>query len=186
MTAVITRWENGAPASEAGIPATSLLTDDLIVLPERPYQHVGLALLNPGTAPVTVELEILPSDNVTGRTTFTLAGGEKRAFFLFEVFDSLPTSMTASLRIRCDDGIAALALAGITNERGDFLMASLTGEPGVRPLAPGGSATCPRYATGGGYRTVVLLSPEATDLFHGSGQIRFRDTTGSSQPLLFR
>jgi hypothetical protein len=186
MTAVITRWENGAPASEAGIPATSLLTDDLIVLPERPYQHAGLALLNPGTTPVTVELEILPSDSVTRRTTATLAGGEKRAFFLFEVFDSLPTSMTASLRIRCDDGIAALALAGITNERGDFLMASLTGEPGVRPLAPGGSATCPRYATGGGYRTVVLLSPEASDLFPGSGQIRFRDTTGVPQPLLFR
>jgi len=186
MTAVITRWENGAPASEAGIPATPLLADDLLVLAERPHQRTGLALLNPGPDPVAVELEIKGSDAVTGRATVNLAGGEKRAFFLFEVFDNLPAFITATLSIRASSGVAALALAGITNERGDFLMASLTGEPGIQPLAPGGVAVCPRYATGGGYRTVVFLSPEARDALAGYGKIRFLDTAGSPQALLFR
>jgi len=186
MTAVVTRWESGAPASEAGIPATPLLTDDILVLAERPHQRTGLALLNPAPTPVAVELEILGSDTVAGRATINLAGGEKRAFFLFEVFDHLPACMTASLRIRANGGIAVLALAGITNERGDFLMASLTGEPGIQPLAPGSAAICPRYATGGGYRTVVFMSAEAADALPGSGQIRFLDTEGSPQLLLFR
>jgi hypothetical protein len=186
MTAVITRWENSAPASEVGIPATPLLTDDLIVLAERPHQRAGLALLNPGPAPVTVELEIQGSDAGTGRATVNLAGGEKRAFFLFEVFDNLPAFLTASLNIRANGGVAALALAGITNERGDFLMASLTGEPGIQPLAPGSTAICPRYATGAGYRTVVFMSPDTKDALPGSGQIWFLDKTGSPQALLFR
>jgi hypothetical protein len=186
MTAVITRWENYAPASEVGVPATPLLTDDLIVLAERPYQRTGLGLLNPGPAPVAVDLEILGSDSVTGKATVNLAGGEKRAFFLFEVFKNLPSFMTASLRIRAGAGVAVLALAGITNERGDFLMASLTGEPGIQPLVPGGEAICPRYATGSGYRTVVFMSPDASDALAGSGQVRFLDTAGLPQPLVFR
>ena len=82
--------------------------------------------------------------------------------------------------------LAALALAGITNERGDFLMASLTGEAGIQPLGPGSEAICPRYATGAGYRTVVFVSPETPDAAAGSGQMRFLDATGSPQPLLFR
>ena len=186
MTAVITRWESGAPASEAGIPATPLLTDDLIVLAERTNQRTGLALLNPGPAPAAVELEILGSDAVAGKTTVNLASGEKRAFFLFEVFDNLPAFMTGSLRIRTSGGVAALALSGITNERGDFLMASLTGEPGIQPLAPGREAICPRYATGSGYRTIVFVSPETPDAPEGFGQIRFLDSSGSPQSLLFR
>jgi hypothetical protein len=186
MTAVITRWENGAPASEVGIPATPLLTEELIVLAERPQQRTGLALLNPGPDPVAVELEIQGSDAVAGRTTVNLAGGEKRAFFLFEVFDSLPAFMTARLSIHAGGGAAVLALAGITNERGDFLMASLTGEPGSQPLSPGGSAICPRYATGAGYRTVVFMSPETPNALEGNGQIRFLDTAGLPQQLLFR
>ncbi len=186
MTAVITRWENGAPASEVGIPATPVLTGDLIVLAERPDQRTGLALLNPGPAPVAVDLEILGSAAATGKATVNLAGGEKRAFFLFEVFDNLPAFLTGSLSIRAGGDVAALALAGITNERGDFLMVSLTGEPGIPPLAPGGEAICPRYATGGGYRTVVFMSPQTLSAPAGSGLIRFLDATGSAQPLLFR
>jgi hypothetical protein len=143
-------------------------------------------LLNPGSAPVTVELEIRESDTVSRKTAINLAAGEKRAFFLFEVFENLPAYMTGSLHVRASEGVAVLALAGITNERGDFLMASLTGEPGAQPLAPGSEAICPRYATGAGYRTVVFMSPETADAPEGFGQIRFLNAAGSPQPLLFR
>jgi hypothetical protein len=34
--------------------------------------------------------------------------------------------------------------AAIRNERGDFLVALLAGEPGIQPVAPGGAAICHR------------------------------------------
>ncbi len=182
MTAVVTRWENGAPASEAGIPATPAVTDELIVLAERPHQNTGIALLNPMSLPVTIDLQALEA----GRANITLAPGEKKAFFLFEVLEDLPTYVTSTLHIQASSAIAVLALAGITNERGDFLMSSLIREPDVQPLGAGGSAICPRYATGDGYRTLIFIGLESGTPIEIPGRIRFLDSGGVPQPLLFR
>ncbi len=182
MTAVITRWENGAPASEAGIPATPAVSDELVVLAERPHQNTGIALLNPASVPVVIDL-VAPE---AGEANITLAPGEKKAFFLYEVLGDLPACVTSMLHLRASLAVAALALAGITNERGDFLMASLTGEPGTQPLEAGGTAICPRYATGDGYRTLIFMEPEIGTAVQVPGRIRFLDSGGVPQPLLFR
>jgi hypothetical protein len=186
---VCTRWEGGAPVSEAGIPATPLTSSELIVVDERPVQRTALGLLNPSPNPVMVLLFFVSVDPAlpAGFAGLTLEGGEKRAFFLHEAFgNSLPPDITGLLRIQASAEIATLALLGVTNERGNFLMAALTGEPGREPLRAGASATAPRFATGGGYRTVLFLAPVSGEAAPPKGVIRFFDSNGSLLRLYFR
>jgi hypothetical protein len=182
-TAVIRRWEKGSPASEAGIPATPAVGEQLSLVADRPGQRTGLAILNPSTGATTVELELLgPEAGTTlpGKVSLTLSAGEKRAFFLNELFPDLPGYVTALLKIKASTNLAVLSLLGITNARGEFLIASITGEPGAGALSAGSIAVMPRFATGGGYRTIIYLLPE------GTGQIRFHDSSGAAQPVAFR
>ncbi len=188
-TAVIRRWENGSPVSEAGIPATPVVSDQLSVVADRPNQRTGLAILNPSAAPAAVELELLGAEAgiaLPGKISLTLAAGEKRAFFLYEAFPGLPGYVTGLLHIKSPAGVAVLSLLGVTNARGEFLIASVTGEPGTNALAAGSTAVMPRFATGGGYRTLLYLLPDTLGGAQGLGQIRFYDNTGAPQPLLFR
>ncbi len=185
--AVITRYENGSPASEAGIPAVPARAEELMVLAERPDRRTGLALLNPGATTVRVELNLPATESaVPGPATLTLQPGEKRAFFLSELLPGLPGYATGLIRIRGNSPIATLALLGVTNQRGDFLMASITGEPGRAPVAPGATAVLPRFVTGGGYRTVLYLLPESMDIRSSEGLIRFISTTGAQYSMFFR
>jgi hypothetical protein len=188
-TAVITRYENGSPTSEVGIPATPARADELIVLAERPDTHEGLALLNSGAAPARVDLDLLGMESAVpaqASATLTLQTGERRAFFLYEIFSGLPSYATGLIRIHSSSEFAALALLGVTNQRGDFLMASVTGEPGQVPLIAGGTAVLPRFVNGGGYRTILYLLPERMGTQASEGVIRFNSTAGVPFPLVFR
>jgi hypothetical protein len=188
-TAVITRWENGAPVSEAGIPGTPALAEDTLLVAERPSQQTALALLNPSAQAATVGLQILGAEGSTpvpGKVQIRLQPGEKRAFFLYEVFSGMPPYLNSMLHIKADSSIAMLELLGLVNERGNFLIAALTGEAVHSPLAAGGIAVVPRFATGAGYRTLLYLLPDETGGSPSQGKIRFLDSSGTPQRLFFR
>lgn len=188
-TAVIRRWENGSPASEAGIPATPAVAEQLSLVVDRPGQHTGLAILNTSAASTTVELELLGSEAgipLPGKACLTLNAGEKRAFFLYELFPDLPGYVTALLKVKASSNLAILSLLGITNARGEFLIASVTGEPGADALTAGHAAIMPRFAAGGGYRTILYLLPDAIGSQQTQGQIRFHNNTGVLQSVPFR
>ncbi len=189
-SAVIRRWENGSPVSEAGIPATPAVSEQLSLIADRPRQRTGLALVNPTTAPATVDLEVVGVEagiSLPAKVSLTLAAGEKRAFFLYQAFPDLPGYLTGILRMRSSTGIAVLSLLGVTNERGEYLIASVTDEPGTDPLANGNIAVMPRFATGGGYRTILYLLPDKLGGDQTRGRIRFNnDNAGTPQALSFR
>jgi hypothetical protein len=188
-TAVIRRWENGSPASEAGIPATPAIGEWLTLVADRPGQRTGLAILNPSKTSATVDLELLGSEagvSLPGKISLTLGAGEKRAFFLNEVFPGLSSYVTGLLHINTTSSVAILSLLGVTNARGEFLIASVTGEPGLDALTAGSLTVMPRFAAGGGYRMILYLLPDRADNPQTRGQIRFRDNTGALQPVLFR
>jgi len=170
-TAVITRWENGSPASEAGIAGTPSKQEELFLLAERAAQRTAIALLNPEAKDATVELQLIgegteiPAPNTS---RLTLRAGEKRAFFLYELFADLPSYVNGLVRVTSSAGIASLALLGVTNQRGEFLIASITSEPG------------------GGYRTAVFLLPDAITTLSSGTQIQFFSASGRPFPVLFR
>ena len=182
---ILTRWENGAPTSEVGIPATATLDADTTVAAERPLQHTGLALLNPASGPVSVELELIGSELPIGATKsvrLDLKAGEKRSFFLREVFPKLPSHFNAILQIKPSAKIAVLSMLGIYNSRGNFLLASLT--ENKTPSLSGGRTIVPRFVNGGGYRTILYLANPSDE--KSTGQLRFFDAQGIPQAVLFR
>ncbi len=188
-TAVITRWENGSPVSEAGIPATLPLRDELQLLAERADQRNALALLNPSISDAIVDIELIGAESpVEGSSTvsISLRPGEKRAFFLYQIFPDMPSNATGVVRVKANTEVASLSLLGITNQRGEFLMASITWEPGRDPLAAGDSAVLPRVVTGGGYRTNFYLLPASLGSMPSQGRFRFTSAAGEPLPLLFR
>ncbi len=188
-TAVIRRWENGSPASEAGIPAMPGVNEQLSLVADRPGQRTGVAILNASADAASMEFELLgaePGTPLPGKTSLTLKAGEKRSFFLYEIFPEMPAYLTGILRIKSNAAVAVLSLLGVTNSRNEFLIASITGDPGIDALAAGSTAILPRFATGGGYRTLLYLLPDAIGIQPGQGQIRFHENTGALQPVPFR
>ena len=182
---IITRWENGVPISEVGIPATTTLNLDTTVAAERSRQHTALALLNPAADPVSVELELAGSELPPGadkNARIELKAGEKRSFFLREVFPKLPSHFNAILQIKSSAKIAVLSLLGIYNSRGNFLLASLT--ENKTPSLSGARTIVPRFVTGGGYRTILYLANPSDEKF--TGELRFFDALGTPQAVLFR
>jgi hypothetical protein len=88
------------------------------------------------------------------------------------------TSLSGTFTFRSSAPVGAVALRGLTNERGEFLMTTLP----VSPLSPGetGLAILPHFAAGGGWTTeVVLVNP--TD-FALSGVLEFQVTAPYNIP----
>ncbi|MGI8785378.1 MAG: carbohydrate binding domain-containing protein [Acidobacteriota bacterium] len=185
-SAVITRWDNDRPVSEIGIPATPLLQEELLVAAERPGQRTALALLNTAATSAVVDLELVGSGTSIpeARVQVTLQPGEKRSFFLDEVFSRLPTVVTGLLQVRSSGPIATLALLGVTNARNEFLMAALTGEPGGA-LSAGATTTIPRLVSGGGYRSILYLAPAVAGAAN-QGSVRFFDSAGTARAVAVR
>jgi hypothetical protein len=186
-TAIIARREGGSAVSEAAVPATPGSIEQRFVVAERAAQKTGLAILNPSAGAVAIDLELAGSEEALAtpaRTSITLQPGEKRAFFLYELFPALPQYLNGFVQVRASPAVASLALLGINNERGEFLLASLTAEPATGSLEDGETAVLPRIATGSGYRTTFYLLSWGTDA--PSGRIRFFDTAGAALPLLLR
>jgi hypothetical protein len=181
ISAWITSWAAGSAVTEISIPPTPSVQRETFLVLERPAQKTALALLNAGAAKATLRVEILPSATVSqGRSKeVQLEAGEKRALFFLEMFPDLPPYASAMARVTAPEGVVALPLLGIYNSRGDFLISAL----GAPELA-GGAAVLPRFAAGGGYRTMLyLFQLEGPGR---QGQIRFFDVSGQGRPVGFR
>ena len=81
--------------------------------------------------------------------------------------------------VRSTVPIAVVALRGLTNERGDFLITTL-------PIAdlnapPTGTITIPHFADGGGWTTqIVLVNPSDSPV---TGTVQFLDQSGMAAPV---
>src|SRR5262249_57811803 len=66
-----------------------------------------------------------------------------------------------------DIAVAAIALRGVTNERGDFLMTTL---PVVETAAAVTATTVAHFARGGGWITELVLVNPSDNLISGTAQ----------------
>jgi hypothetical protein len=181
ISAWITSWVAGSAVTEISIPPTPAVQLETFLVLERPAQKTALALLNPGPTKAVLQVEILPSETVSqGRSKeVELGAGEKKALFFLEMFPDLPPYASAIARVTAPEGVVALTLLGIYNSRGDFLISALRA-----PEVTENAAVLPRFASGGGYRTMLyLFQLEGPGR---QGEIRFFDVSGQAQPVGFR
>ena len=145
----------------------------------------GLAIANPNDQPATIDFyytDAAGADTGTGRITL----GPKSQFANF--IDQAPlkrfsaSTFEGTFSYASDVPVSAMAIRGVYNERGDFLMSTL---PVIDLSSPPqtGVVVVPHFADGGGWTTQILLVNPGNSA--ANGKVEFRDPNGAltSVPL---
>ncbi len=167
--------QRGVLVTEASIPASSVLRAGRIFAEVASNVNTGVALLNPNDEPATVGFYFTNANgNNFGSGTVTLLPRQQIAAFLNEAPFKGGNSVFGTFTFSSSVAIAAIALRGLTNERGEFLITTLpvldVGTPPPVPV-PNSFRTLTHFADGGGWTTqVVLLNPSAAAI---DGTVKF-------------
>jgi hypothetical protein len=173
--------QNNTVISEATVPAANLIREGRIYADIGDGVNTGVAFANTNNESVQIAFYFTDSaGSQLGANAITIPPNGQIARFLTEPpFNGgsafLGTFTFFTLSPASDLPVAAIALRGFTNERGEFLMTTLPVTPvGQRGLFSGD--TIPHFATGGGWATqIILVNPTDAEL---RGTIAFTDQTG--------
>ena len=175
--------QNSILVSEAGVPASPAVSVGRIRAEVDGPVTTGLAIANPGSTAAVVTFYF--SDQTRsgfGNGTTTIPAGGQIAKFLNEAPFDGGSSIDGTFTFSSDVPVAAVALRGFTNERGEFLLTTLP----VSPLtaATGAAVYFPHFADGGGWTTEVILVNPTDNTTSGTVQFFEQGTAGTTaQPL---
>src|SRR5262249_17248473 len=146
---------NGVLVSETSVPASPLLQSGRIYAGSTATVRTGIAIANPSNQSVTLSFYFTDQNGVNFSTgsTILLANAQIAAFLDEPPFNADSTAQ--SFTFTASSPVAAMALRGFVNERGDFLMTTLP----VAPISSTSTASIvlPQFAIGGGWFTQILL-----------------------------
>jgi sugar lactone lactonase YvrE len=145
--------------TESGIPATVSTTHARIYVDLSGGHDTGLAIANTTSANASITITAFQSDGVTGIGTsqgpLQISASGYSAFFADQFITGLPAGFTGVLDITSSTPFAALTVRSLTNERGDFLLATFPiADMTVAAPSP---IVFPQIADGGGYVTQFIL-----------------------------
>src|SRR5207248_332651 len=156
---------NNVLVSETGVPATPLLTQGRIYAEIAGSLDTGVAIANPNSSPATINFSFTNAAGAAaGSGSTTIPANSQIAQFL----DQAPlkvytgTSFQGTFNFTSTVPVGVVALRGLTNERGEFLMSTLpvidtTATPGT------GTVVIPHFADGAGWVTqIFLVNPTST------------------------
>ncbi len=145
----------GVLIAEAGVPASEPVQEGRIFAEVREPVNTGLAMANPNDVPATILFYFRDAEGERfGDGQFELGAHEQTAKFLNqEPFNSGEVSGTFTFT--SSQPIAVVALRGLTNRDGEFLMTTLP----VAPLASTSTDTVyfPHFTDDDGWVTQVIL-----------------------------
>jgi len=167
---------NNILVSEAGVPASPLLLTGRIYAEVNGPLDTGLAIANPGSQTATISFYFTKTDGTdAGAGSTTLAPGAQMAKFLDQAPFNSGSVFQGTFTFTSNVPIGVVALRGLTNERSEFLMTTLS-VVNLSGPPPTSAVVLPHFADGGGFTTsVILINPGDSTL---SGTIQFRDGTG--------
>ena len=145
--------------TESGVAATTATTHARIYVDLTGGHDTGLAVVNPGSAPLRITATAYELDGVTpagnGQGTVNLAPLGHAAKFAWQLIAGLPDGFTGVLDLRSADPFAALTLRSLYNERRDFLITTFPVADANQ--APPDPLIFPQIADGAGYQTQIIL-----------------------------
>ncbi|PYV12389.1 MAG: hypothetical protein DMG07_17210, partial [Acidobacteria bacterium] len=175
--------QNNVVVSEAGVPASPLVTSGRIYAEVNARVDTGLAIANPNDKEATITYSYTDStgkDTISGTTT--IPANDQIAEFLDQArFNSGP-SFSGTFTFTSSVPVSAIALRGLNNERNEFLITTLP----VAQLsaASGETVTFPNFADGGGWTTQVVLVNPTDDPMSGTVQFFGQGSaTAAAQPV---
>lgn len=166
--------QGGVLASEASVAATKASTSGRVFAQMGNGVNTGIALANPSNDAATVSVYFTDASGTNfGSRELTISPRQQLAAFLTESPFNGPASLTGTFSFTSSVPIAAVALRGFTNERGEFLMTTL---PVAELGATAGTTIVPHFADVGGWSTQLALVNPTDDRVTGTAQ--FRNRTG--------
>ena len=172
--------QNGVLVSEAGVPASPLISSGRIVAEVEDAVQTGLAIANPNDEVATVDFFFTDENGVNfGEGSFDLLARAQIAKFLDEDPFNGILPINGTLTFTSTAPVSVIALRGFTNEESEFLMTTL-------PVADlGSTSTDPlflaHYADGGGWMTeLILVNPLDVPI---GGSVEFFEPAGDPGSL---
>jgi hypothetical protein len=175
---------NNILVSETGVPAVPQTTEGRLYVEisktATTSLNTGIAIANLNNAPANISFYFTDQNgNPAGSGTTQIPPNQQLARFLsespFKVYAG--DSFGGSFSFTSDVPVAVIALRGLTNERGEFLMSTVPVvntaiDPGTSPVI------VPHFADGGGWTTQILLVNPTDSAV--SGDVKFVDSSGSA------
>jgi sugar lactone lactonase YvrE len=169
---------NGVLVSETGVPAVSPINAGRIYAEVQGAVNTGVAIANPNNAAANINVFFTDAaGDDLGAGSFVIPAKTQLVKFLDQSPYNRPGPFQGTMSFMSDVPVGVIALRGLTNERGDFLMSTL---PVVDTTSTTGSVTqmIPYYADGGGWTTqIILINPTNTLL---TGNLQFLDPAGTA------
>ena len=175
--------QGGVLISEAGVPASPLVQGGRIYAEVEGALNTGIAIANPNAEEASISLFFTDSEGTDfGTGILTLGANEHISKFLSESPFNSGSPVNGTFTFSSSIPVSVIALRGLTNERGEFLITTLP----VAPLTAAGEDTIylPHFADGAGWTTqVVLVNPTDATI---TGTVQFLgegSETTSAEPV---
>jgi hypothetical protein len=183
-TSVFSFVNGNATVTAAGLPAIRNGTAFRLYVEATGGTRSGLAIVNPSSSPVSVDLELMRLDgSSTGLSTrLNLPPNGQISGFLTEIsgFASLPVPFQGVLRIASAAPVAVTGLRSRINERHDFLITT-TLPADEAAVSTSSELLFPQFAEGGGYSMQFILFGRDS-----AGMMYFFNQAGQPVNLQFR
>jgi len=169
--------QNNVLISEASVPGSSLIRSGRIYAEIGGSVNTGLAIANPNDAPATISFFFTTASGDTGAGSMVIPPNGQIASFLDEAPFNGRAPISGTFTFNSSAPVCAIALRGLLNERGEFLITTLP--VAVLGTAPAvGPSLFPHFADGGGWTTqIVLVNPTDQAL---SGTVQLRNPQGQN------
>jgi hypothetical protein len=177
--------QSGTLVTEAGVPASPLMTSARIYAEVAGAVNTGLAIANPNSTPATITFHFTDAGGIDfGGSSTVIEPNQQIAKFLNEApYNGLAsrTSVQGTFSLTSNVPVSVIALRGFFNERtlSEFLITTL---PVTDPTASSGAGTVylPHYADGAGWKTqIVLVNPTDSTI---TGTVQFYSQGTVSAP----
>jgi hypothetical protein len=184
--AVIGSRQNNVLISEAGVPASPPITSGRTYAEITDVLDTGLAIANPNSTPATITFFFTDGSGINVASGSTLIGANAQlSKFLDQPPYNLASPFQGTFTFTSNIPVAAVALRGLKNERGEFLMSTL---PVIDTMATpvSGVPILPDYADGGGWTTQILLVNPTDTVLTGKLQVMSTDGMPSDVTIAYQ
>jgi hypothetical protein len=171
--------QRGVLASEASVPASRAITAGRFFAEVAPNVNTGVAFANPSDEAASISFSFTDASGGNVRNgTANIAARQQIAAFLNEAPFGATGAMFGTFSFTSSVPIAAVALRGFANERGDFLITTLPVLDLSAAASVSSTTTIAHFATGGGWTTqIVLVNPTNAPI---AGTAQFLNRNGQT------
>jgi len=161
----------GVLVSETGVPATPLMKSGRLYAEVLGSVRTGVAIANPNAQAAAIDIYFTDGTGADfGSARITVPANGQVSRFLDEAPYNLGRSLQGTFTFTSSVPVSVIALRGLTNELGQFLVTTLPVTSLDNTSSTSGATIFPHSVDGGGWTTQVILVNPGDSVITGSFQ----------------